>query len=70
MLVEGHHIIIIIIPLLLIKRKYKCSRHNYKCNRYGILALLAGTYLSSGKTNYKMLEKHKNWELIQFPNVS
>lgn len=52
--------------LMPVEGHYSTIARDYEYKRHGILSLLAGINLISGRINYKVFEKHKSWEFIQF----
>lgn len=52
--------------LMPVEGHYSTIARDYEYKRHGTLSLLAGIDLISGKICYKIFEKHRSWEFIQF----
>ena len=52
--------------LMPVEGSYSTIARDYEYKRHGTISLLAGIDLISGKIHYKVFEKHKSWEFIQF----
>jgi len=52
--------------LMPVEGHYSTIARDYEYRRHGTLSLLAGIDLISGRIIYKVFEKHRSWEFIQF----
>jgi putative transposase len=52
--------------LMPVEGHYSTIARDYEYKRHGTLSLLAGIDLISGRVIYKVFEKHRSWEFIQF----
>jgi transposase len=52
--------------LMPVEGQYSTIARDYEYKRHGTLSLLAGIDLISGRIHYKVFEKHRSWEFIQF----
>ena len=52
--------------LMPVEGHYSTIARDYEYRRHGTLSLLSGIDLISGRIIYKVFEKHRSWEFIQF----
>ena len=52
--------------LMPVEGHYSTIARDYEYKRHGTLSLLAGIDLISGRIYYKVFEKHRSWEFIEY----